>query len=435
LAYGSITNFPYGVTSFGIPVLGSGGGIPLTNTGGHYWFVSSMLGNNGNSGSFSSPFATLSYALGISGLQANDTIVVLEGHTENVTAAAGILCSVAGVDIVGQGAGIGIPTITFKTATTATFKITGAGTTISGIKFVSGINSLVTTLDIQAKGVVIQGNVFQDDGTNTALSFIDFAGASANASDGTKILGNYFYNPTAGNFNHAIGLTTVQDNIEIGGNYIVGSFALSGIHNITGKVMTNLNVHDNYVRNLTASKPALNFISASTGVAYRNVFEPGANTPNSAIFGTALDPSGGNIGQGGRLDAGSEFWVVKTGVVSSTIVTGGVDLSVVSIGGPIAITDAIVKTDGTGLAGGTNFQIQTNNAKGAAVFFSNAVSGLGANATVNLTGAGVTKTETVLETGKKIQLSSTGSNCTGAGTIDVYLKCIRLTAGADVSLV
>ena len=436
MAYGSITAFPYGVSSFGMPIIGSGAGIPITNTGGHFWFVSSTLGNNGNPGTFTAPFATLAYALANSALQANDTIVVEEGHTETVTAAAGLLLSTSAVDIVGQGYGTTVPTITFSTATTATFKITGAGSSVTNMRFVNGIASLATMLDIRAKGVLIQGCTFQDDGTNTGLSFIDFVGATtANAADGAKIVGNYFYNPTAGNYNHAIGLTTVHDNIEIGGNYIVGSFALSGIHNVNGKVVTNVNIHDNYVHNNTAAKPALNFISAVTGVAYRNIFEPGDSTVSSAIFGTALDASGGNIGLNGNLQAGSEFMLVKKGVVSSTVVQAGVDLTVPSIGGDIFIKDVVVKSDATGLAAGTNFQIQTNNAKGALVFFSTAVSGLnGAVKTVDFTNATVTKVKTVLESGKKLQLSSTAADCTGAGTIDIYILCQRVTSGANVSL-
>lgn len=429
----AITNYPQGVSSFGVPVLGNGQ-ILISNK--NYWFVNSAVGSNGYPGTFDQPFGTLAYACSNPNLAAGDTIVVMDGHAETVTAAGGITLSTASVDIQGPNFDCSPPTITFTTSTAATFKITGAGCSVQNLKFVTGINSLVTHLDIQAKSVIIANNFFQDNGTTTGLSFIDFVNATANASDGTKILGNQFYNPTAGNMNHAIGLTTVHDNLEIGGNYAVGSFALSGIHNVTGKVVTNVNLHDNYVRNLTASKPALNFISATTGVAYRNVFEPGANTPNSAIFGTALDPSGGNVGQGGRLDAGSEFWVVKTGVVSSTITTGGVALTAASIGGNIAIVDAIVKTDAsTGLAGGTNFQIQTNNAKGAAVFFAETVANLGAAKMQDMTGASVTKIRTVLESGKAVSLSCTGSNCTGAGTIDVHLRCIRLTAGADLSLV
>ena len=431
----ALTNFPYGVTSFGIPVIGSGGNVPLTNTGGQYWFVSSPLGSNGNPGSFNLPFATLAYALANPSLKVNDTIVVEAGHAETVAAAAGLLASVADVNIVGQGTGTSAPTITFATATTATFRITGAGVSVQGLKFVTGINSLATIFDIRAKGVLIQNNVFQDDGTNTALSFIDFVGVTANAADYTKILGNYFYNPTSGNFNHAIGLKTVQDNIEIGGNYIVGSFALSGIHNITGKVVTNVNIHDNYVRNLTASKPALNFISAVTGKAYRNNFVSGTGTPSAAILGTALDASGLNTGNNGLLNAGSEFWLVKKAVVSSTIVQAGVDLTLPSIGGELAIKDIIVKTDATGLAAGTNFQITSDNANGIAVFFATAVSGLGANKTIDLSNASVTKLKSVLESGKKLKLSSTAADCTGAGTIDVYVLCQRLTAGANVALV
>ena len=442
MAYsGTITAFPYGVSSYGIPIIGSGGGIPLTNTGGQYWFVSSTLGSNGNPGTFSSPFATLAYALANASLKINDTIVVEEGHTETVAAAAGLLANVAGVNIIGQGSGTSAPTFTFATATTATFRITAAGVTVQGLKFVTGIDSLATIFDIRAKSVVIQNNVFQDNGTNTGLSFIDFVGVTANAADYTKILNNYFYNPTAGNFNHAIGLTTVQDNIEIGGNYIVGSFALSNIHNITGKVVTNINIHDNYVRNLTASKPALNFISAVTGKAYRNNFVSGANVPSAAIFGTALDASGNNTGNNGSLNAGGEFILYKQGIVCSTITQAGLDLTIASIGGPILIKGGVVQTDGTGLAGMTNFTMVVNNSDGLLTFFSQAITGLGANKTlgfgslVGTTAPATAGFPTVLESGKKVTLKATVADGTGAGVIDVYLLCQRLTAGANVALV
>lgn len=430
------TNFPQGITSYGIPVIGSGANIPITNTGGTTWFVSSTLGNAGNTGTFDLPFATLSAALSNANLKANDTIVVEEGHAETVIAAAGLLASVADVDIVGLGAGVTQPTFTFSTATTASFRITGAGVTVSGLKFVNGVASLATIFDIQAKGVVIQNCVFQDNGTLTGLSFINTVLTSANVADGLKILNNYFYNPVSGNYNHAIGLNTVQDNVEISGNYIVGNFALSGIHNVTGQVATNVNIHDNYVKNLTAAKPALNFVSAVTGSAYRNTFVAGDNTVNAAKFNSGIDASGGNLENDGRLDAGASFWLIKKGVVSSTITTTGVALTVASIGGDISIDDVILKTDAsTGLAGGTNFQITSNNSKGLLIFFSTAVSTLGAAATVNMSTAGVTANgRTVLEQGKIISLSCTSTNCTGPGTVDVYIKCTRLTAGADVSL-
>ena len=434
----TLTNFPNGISSFGIPILGTAG-LPIFNqSAGNMWFVSSVSGNNGNDGSFSTPFATLAFALQYSKLVAGDVIVVMEGHVEAVTAAgtatAGILASTANVQIIGLGTGTTAPTFNFTTATTATFKVTGAGVTIQGLRFVNGIASLATTLDIQAVDVLVSGNYFVEGASTTGLSFINFVLATANASDRTRIINNTFYNPTSGNYNHAIGLTTVHDNIEIAGNYIVGNFALSGIHNVTGKVLTNVNVHDNYVKNLTAAKPALNFISAVTGVAYRNVLEPGDSTVNSAKFGTVLDASGNNIGINGNLNAGSEFWLTKAGVVSSTVTQAGVDMTVASIGGAIAIKDVILKTNGTGLAGMTNFTIVTNNANGAVTFVSQAASGLGANVTLQLSAMGTTHSETILETGKKITLKATVADGTGAGTIDIHLLCQRLTAGADVSL-
>ena len=444
----STTNFPNGITSFGVPVIGSGApGIPMTNANGNYWFVSSTLGNNGNPGSFPSPFATLAYALQNPNLATNDTIVVMEGHKENITAAGttttGILAAISAAAIVGLGSGVGTPTFTFTTATTATFKITGAATTLTNLKFVCGINSQVTMLDIQAKGVVVQACTFQDDGTHTGLSFIDLVNASANASDGLKIQGNFFYNPTAGNMNHAVGLTTVQDNIQVGGlpgqgNQIYGNFALSGIHNITGTVMTNLTIGNNYVKNLTAAKVALNFISASTGVAYNNVFEPGDSTVNSAKFGTALDASGKNSGWNGLLDAGAEFWYAKKGVVCSTITTAGVAVSAASIGGELAIKNVITKTDPTtGLAGFTGYSLKTNNVNGSAIVATTTgVSAATTTSMVPLSSAGVTPAAaTVLESGKQLLLAGTTTAGTGAGTVDVYVLLQRLTAGADLSQV
>lgn len=51
------TNFPNGLTSFGVPVLGGIGGIPLTGT---WFFVNPLTGNDGNSGlSPDEPLATL----------------------------------------------------------------------------------------------------------------------------------------------------------------------------------------------------------------------------------------------------------------------------------------------------------------------------------------------------------------------------------------
>lgn len=73
----TLTNFPNGVTSFGVPVLGSISGIPFT---GRYFFVDPVHGLDGNSGlSPSSPLKTLyrAHALCRDG---NNDVVILIGN-------------------------------------------------------------------------------------------------------------------------------------------------------------------------------------------------------------------------------------------------------------------------------------------------------------------------------------------------------------------
>lgn len=47
-----LTNFPNGITSFGVPVLGTIGGLPFT---GNYYFVDPVNGADGNEGTRSFP--------------------------------------------------------------------------------------------------------------------------------------------------------------------------------------------------------------------------------------------------------------------------------------------------------------------------------------------------------------------------------------------
>jgi hypothetical protein len=129
---------------------------------------------------------------------------------------------------------------------------------------------------------------------------------------------------------------------------------------------------------------------------------------------------------------GNTFLVKKT-LVSSAVVQAGVDITGVSSGGELAIEDIVVKTNGTGLATGTNFVICSDNANGLANIFVETVANLGANKTMDLTGASVTKIRTVLETGKKLIAKSTVADCDGAGTIDIYIKFRALTAGATIA--
>lgn len=144
-----------------------------------------------------------------------------------------------------------------------------------------------------------------------------------------------------------------------------------------------------------------------------------------------------------NFNSGSSFWRFYT-VTSSTITTTAQNLTVAATG-RLFVKQIVVKTDGTGLAGGTNFQILSNNAKGVANIFVETVANLGANITKVLspgvTGADVTTSAptptvtalpTILETGKRIQYKNTVGAGTGAGTIDIAILFERVDDGATI---
>lgn len=81
-----LTNYPNGITSFGIPVVGNG----IPSNVGTYWFVDGTTGVDGNSGTDpSQAFATIQYAVDRRG--PNDVILVAAGaYDETVTISRGV---------------------------------------------------------------------------------------------------------------------------------------------------------------------------------------------------------------------------------------------------------------------------------------------------------------------------------------------------------
>lgn len=130
-------------------------------------------------------------------------------------------------------------------------------------------------------------------------------------------------------------------------------------------------------------------------------------------------PLGQTTGGVNATDGG--VTIVETSVVSSAITTTAANL-VTAYNGQVEITNIILKTDSTGLATGTNLQILTDNVAGQANILVETVSNLGANKTVDLNSASVTKQRTVIEQNKHVQINCTGSNCTGAGVVFIYIE-------------
>lgn len=145
------TNFPNGITSLGIPIVGSGPTIPVTS--GNYWWVNSATGNTGGPGTIDQPYSTLNAAIGVAGV--NDVIIIAAGHTETISAAGGVTVNVAGVQIVGLGVGAKRPTFTFTTSTAATFLISAASVSVVNIIGTTTVDQIVSPFSVTAANVTL----------------------------------------------------------------------------------------------------------------------------------------------------------------------------------------------------------------------------------------------------------------------------------------
>lgn len=161
----TLTNFPNGVTSFGIPQLGGIGGIPLTGT---WFFVDPALGSDANDGlSPESPFATLYRAHSKMTAGKNDVCVLIGNgastgtarlstalaQTITSTVTAGTLvwsknaCHLIGVAAptqVGQRARIAPPTGTYTMATFGSgnfVTVTAAGCIFANFSVYNGFST------------------------------------------------------------------------------------------------------------------------------------------------------------------------------------------------------------------------------------------------------------------------------------------------------
>jgi len=183
----SLTNFPNGITSFGVPVLGTIGGLPFT---GNYYFVDPVNGADGNEGSVELPLKTLYGALAKCTAGNND-VVILVGNgassgsarlstalaqTIDSTATTGTLnwnkdathligvCAPTGV---AQRARIAPPTGTYTAATfnsDAFINVTASGCYFANISvfcgFSTGSASMIAWTDSGARNAYSNVNIY-----------------------------------------------------------------------------------------------------------------------------------------------------------------------------------------------------------------------------------------------------------------------------------
>lgn len=287
-----LTNFPAGVSSFGVPVIAG----PVLTTG-NVFFVSSVASGRSDSTSAgrdpTTPFATLDYAIGQCTASNNDVIYVLPGHVETIAAAAGVAVDVAGIAIIGLGRGSLRPKMNF-TATGSTFAISAANVLINNILFTGGIDAITTPITIAAADVELIG-IETRDVTGQAVDWI-----TTTAAANRLHINDWLHNgATAAGADTAISIVG-GDAIVIEDFRIFGNFAVAAIENVT-TACTNLTVGGgpgvNYIQNgLDATAVvAVTLVATSTGFVGPNInvrigVDSTSNTTNitEAFVGAAM---------------------------------------------------------------------------------------------------------------------------------------------------
>lgn len=270
----SLTAYPHGISSFGIPVIGSGTQIPATT--GKYFFVDSNTGSNSNPGTDpEQPLATLDGALTKCRDSKMDVVVLMPGHSETITGAGGITLDKIGVYVVGLGTYDLRPRFLMDGATTVTCLVTAANVTVENCVFAAGHADIVTFATVTAKGCCFKYCKWEDN-IATEDFLVGFnVGSADNDSDGFSFLYNDWSTPNAST--GVIKLLKNQNDVKIIGNTFCvdcSASTFAPIYSPATEVQLNILVADNVIHNVHDGDAAVGISianTASTGAIVRNL--------------------------------------------------------------------------------------------------------------------------------------------------------------------
>lgn len=255
------SNFPAGFAA-GITVRG----MPLLSAyPGKVFWVDSNAGSNGNKGTFDRPVATIDYAVDLCTANKGDIVMVKPGHVETVSSAGLLSLDIAGIAVVGLGAGSNRPTVNFTTVVGADMNVDAANITVVNLLFTGGIDALTGPIDVNAADFSLINCEYRDvTGQATDVIVTD-----ANA-DRLLIDGHYHNGAAAAGGAAAIALIGC-DNPVIRNCRIIGNFSAAAIECRTTAVV-DLEIHDCYIWTKNAADLAIkDTVTGSTGRAGPNL--------------------------------------------------------------------------------------------------------------------------------------------------------------------
>lgn len=275
----AITNYPNGVSSFGIPLIGSGPSIPAST--GQYLFVSSITGSDGNIGSSVAPFATIAGAVNAVNTSKNDVVVLMPGHVEAVNKAAYLTIAKNGVYIIGLGQGALRPTLTWGTSTAAQIIVSGAQVTIDNVVLdFTGIDAVVAAVSVTGADFAIRNSTIL---TNSGTAGVVKGFLTAATATRFTVENNLFFGPAVNTGT----TTTAQVDHEVGVDYVIRNNVFYGkcTQNILNATTVLGGVIDNN-RFVTTGTVVITMATASTPFITNNrIHVASGSTPIVAAAG------------------------------------------------------------------------------------------------------------------------------------------------------
>jgi hypothetical protein len=211
---------------------------------GQVFFVdSNIAGSDGTSPD--TAVATIDAAINKCTASQGDTIYVMPGHTEAVTASS-IACDVAGVTFIGLGVGSNKATLTFA-ATDSRINVTAANCSWHNFRLTAAVADVVTAV-LHATAAQNTQYIDIEFRASAAFNFINcYTLGAANISDGCRWERNYLRTADTGQL--ALAITAAAHNdLKFYDNYVVHAAAAAGLLTAGSAELLGLDVVGNFVQ-------------------------------------------------------------------------------------------------------------------------------------------------------------------------------------------
>ena len=271
-------------------------GLPVSQVhpGRVFWVNNSSVlpkggigGSNGNDGSYLRPFSTIDYAVSQCTADRGDMVLVMPGYAQTITAAAEIGLDVAGVAVIGLGAGSKRPTVTFGTNATADIDVSAANISVQNMIFIAAVASCATCFEVAAaKDFTVEYCEFRDNAATTGFINIIDTNAVANDADGLYFCHNRVKSLDDIAATSVLDIDETIDRMVLTDNFVVCNQAVANTPILVDAAtfdLTNVEIARNKCYRLGAAETAGWLVetssTASTGFVYDNK-------------GTVSDPTG-----------------------------------------------------------------------------------------------------------------------------------------------